>query len=129
MSIPRCTDVCKNGNPCTAYRKKGETTCGKHTPFPKDSECPICYESIIKKECKKLKCNHLFHKRCIDRWLGEMHKDTCPTCRAVIKTRRPRQVAQRNEEGQMVLVGETEEGTLWGFVDHNGVMNHVIMVN
>lgn len=40
-------------------------------------ECCICYEPII--EGKKLNCEHIYHKECIDKWLIE--KRICPYCR------------------------------------------------
>lgn len=132
--IPRCTSICKNGKPCSAYQKKGVTTCGRHTPFPEDAECPICYETVTRKESKVLKCNHMFHSACIQRWLGEMHKDTCPTCRAVIRTRRKAQVAQAlvpvyRQTGRFVFVAETDDGVLWEYVDETGAMGQMILVN
>ena len=44
--------------------------------------CPICqsnYESNDK--VRHLKCNHVFHSECIDKWLLE-NSYTCPVCRA-----------------------------------------------
>jgi len=43
-----------------------------------NSECPICIttESDL---FIKTKCNHIFHKSCIDKWLNI--NSTCPYCR------------------------------------------------
>ena len=43
-----------------------------------EEECSICYEEIVKNSVI-LKCNHLYHKECIDKWLLE--HTTCPQCR------------------------------------------------
>lgn len=48
-----------------------------------EKECTICQENFKAKEIgKELKCNHLYHKDCIERWL-KMHS-TCPCCRSVM---------------------------------------------
>jgi hypothetical protein len=50
-------------------------------------QCSICYEHLQPNEfLRKLKCNHEFHKKCIDKWLYTQFKDnrdeyTCPLCR------------------------------------------------
>jgi len=37
---------------------------------PSFDECSICLEEMINyKEIHKLKCNHIFHKKCIFEWL------------------------------------------------------------
>ena len=42
--------------------------------------CVICYENIEKKKyVSKLKCNHIFHYKCISEW-GK-YKQECPLCR------------------------------------------------
>lgn len=49
--------------------------------------CPICLENFVDgDEIRNLKCDHCFHKSCIDVWLlGTMSSDVtttvCPTCR------------------------------------------------
>lgn len=50
------------------------------------NECVICLEEMsIKSSClQKLKCNHVFHKDCISKYVGyNTHVEdlTCPTCR------------------------------------------------
>lgn len=51
-------------------------------------ECPICLESIRKKDVAVLNCNHQFHYKCIGLWMNSIIKnkfDTndkfCPVCR------------------------------------------------
>ncbi len=45
------------------------------------TNCAICFEN--KKSNIKLKCNHIFCKTCIKKWLTEK-SNTCPTCRTEI---------------------------------------------
>lgn len=62
---------------------------GKYEKVKKEDlekECSICMESFCEKEFKRTipECGHLFHKKCIDKWLKK--KPSCPICRvAVIK--------------------------------------------
>jgi hypothetical protein len=48
--------------------------------------CPICLELYCKKTdiVRKLRCNHVFHSKCIDTWMSK-NKDSlsCPYCRKV----------------------------------------------
>ena len=45
-----------------------------------DKECTICLEEFIENEkIYGLKCNHYYHKKCIDDWLKK--RQTCPLCR------------------------------------------------
>ncbi len=51
-----------------------------------EDNCPICIEKLEGTECeenKTLKCNHTFHKKCIDSWL--FINNTCPVCRAKVE--------------------------------------------
>jgi hypothetical protein len=46
-----------------------------------DQVCPICLENFKENEFyRNLECNHIFHKKCIDRWFRKDHSD-CPMCR------------------------------------------------
>ena len=42
-------------------------------------DCPICFDKITGVDKTVLKCNHLFHKECIDKWFEKSH--CCPLCR------------------------------------------------
>jgi hypothetical protein len=51
-----------------------------------DDACAICMEQMSSNSClSRLQCardvNHIFHRQCIDEWLGRGHI-TCPTCRS-----------------------------------------------
>jgi hypothetical protein len=52
-------------------------------------DCSICYEKVKSTEyIRELNCNHVFHKKCIDKWLLLSMKNkeniNCPICRTVI---------------------------------------------
>ena len=48
-----------------------------------DDVCSICLEEFkYDEELKKLKCDHIFHKDCLEPWLNNNNK--CPICRAII---------------------------------------------
>ena len=48
-----------------------------------EKECIICLSKIKKKQKiqKLLKCNHIFHKECIDKWFISSQKIICPICK------------------------------------------------
>ncbi|XWS64117.1 hypothetical protein CRYUN_Cryun06bG0159300 [Craigia yunnanensis] len=68
----------------------------KHYYFEQDDEdndddeeeevgCAVCLSKIEDDdEMRELRCNHLFHKVCLDRWLGYSHSKTCPICRTFL---------------------------------------------
>ncbi|KAL8533499.1 hypothetical protein ACS0TY_009777 [Phlomoides rotata] len=50
-----------------------------------DQECAICLCKIDEDdEIRELRCDHLFHRGCLDRWLGHGGV-TCPVCRHRLK--------------------------------------------
>ncbi|CAM9001797.1 unnamed protein product [Rhodiola kirilowii] len=62
-------------------------------PFtPESSDCSVCLTKFEEGDkIRKLKCKHIFHKDCLDRWL-EQEFATCPLCRREVL---PREVAGR----------------------------------
>lgn len=47
-----------------------------------DVTCPICLDDIKNNEyVRELKCNHIFHKKCIDTWLYKSEQNVCPYCK------------------------------------------------
>ena len=49
-----------------------------------DDQCSICHERLSTGggPCRKLACGHTFHANCIDDWLREPSRCSCPMCRA-----------------------------------------------
>ncbi|KAG2294011.1 hypothetical protein Bca4012_004871 [Brassica carinata] len=46
-----------------------------------DSECSVCLSKFEEdSEVNKLKCGHLFHKTCLEKWI-DYWSITCPLCR------------------------------------------------
>ncbi|GFQ01730.1 probable E3 ubiquitin-protein ligase xerico [Phtheirospermum japonicum] len=49
------------------------------------AECAVCLCKIDDDdEVRELRCDHFFHRVCLDRWLGYGHM-TCPVCRNRLK--------------------------------------------
>ncbi|MCD7461202.1 hypothetical protein HAX54_045515 [Datura stramonium] len=49
-------------------------------------ECAVCLCKMEEGEqVRELRCDHLFHKVCLDRWMGCGRK-TCPLCRNHLKS-------------------------------------------
>ncbi|KAJ7954020.1 RING-H2 zinc finger protein RHA2b [Quillaja saponaria] len=49
-----------------------------------ETECAMCLCRIGEgEEVKELRCSHLFHRACLDRWVDYKHA-TCPLCRGFI---------------------------------------------
>jgi hypothetical protein len=49
----------------------------------KDDSCLVCLDEFtLKQPVRILKCHHIFHRECVDRWLCEAH-NSCPVCRGV----------------------------------------------
>ena len=69
------SDLEEEKNKLTGDEFKNLETCGDIT------NCTICMEN--KKLNIKLKCNHIFCKGCIKKWLTEK-SNTCPNCRTEI---------------------------------------------
>ncbi|KAL8533464.1 hypothetical protein ACS0TY_009742 [Phlomoides rotata] len=70
-------------------------------------ECAVCLCRIDEgDEMRELRCDHLFHKVCLDRWIGYGQLGTCPLCRGNVK---PPQFTVVHQEMTVVKHG--------GFVD------------
>ncbi|XP_062190092.1 E3 ubiquitin-protein ligase At1g63170-like [Phragmites australis] len=53
-------------------------------------ECVFCLSGIEEgEEIRELRCRHLFHRGCLDRWLMARPLATCPLCRCRILTSAP----------------------------------------
>ncbi|KAH7862009.1 hypothetical protein Vadar_033635 [Vaccinium darrowii] len=48
-------------------------------------ECAVCLLTLEKGEkIRNLKCNHTFHKACVDTWLQQDSAVRCPLCRSTV---------------------------------------------
>ncbi|GAB2226535.1 hypothetical protein Droror1_Dr00022345 [Drosera rotundifolia] len=64
-----------------------------------EAECAVCLCAVEQgEEIRVLRCDHLFHKVCLDGWTGR--RATCPLCRGSIA----RQTAMVDEDGAEVLM-------------------------
>lgn len=63
-----------------------KSTTEKFTPKEKlKDDCPICLEEMnATEEVMKLSCGHIYHSKCISKWLTEQ-SNTCPTCRKTVE--------------------------------------------
>jgi hypothetical protein len=44
--------------------------------------CMFCIENITRKQhIRTLECGHVFHRKCVDRYLFDYNQNTCPCCR------------------------------------------------
>ena len=59
------------------------TTCSDE-----DVECVVCLSKIEEgDEIRVLRCDHMYHKNCLDKWVG-FKKHTCPLCRESLRPKR-----------------------------------------
>lgn len=50
--------------------------------FPNASQCCICLEDFSTTSVvSKLRCDHVFHKACVERWLSQGSNTKCPLCK------------------------------------------------
>ncbi|KAF7639769.1 hypothetical protein Mgra_00000690 [Meloidogyne graminicola] len=45
----------------------------------KFGNCTVCYEEMTYEDVYNLNCNHLYHKKCITKWING-GSETCPQC-------------------------------------------------
>ena len=46
----------------------------------KNNKCVICYDDLENSKKVKLSCKHIFHKKCIEKWINN-DGNNCPLCR------------------------------------------------
>ncbi|KAL9149036.1 hypothetical protein ABFS82_12G083800 [Erythranthe guttata] len=69
-------------------------------------ECAVCLCRIEEgDEVRELRCEHLFHRACLDRWLGYGHM-TCPLCRNNLRLP-PLEAAELHHELVVIDFGAT----------------------
>ncbi|XP_059644930.1 E3 ubiquitin-protein ligase RHA2B-like [Cornus florida] len=85
-------DRLPNGEELSVRRYEGEGS-------DEGVECAVCLCKIEEgDEIRELRCEHLFHRVCLDRWVGSRHI-TCPLCRDSLGPRR-----RATQLGEEVLV-------------------------
>jgi hypothetical protein len=76
-----CGAATASGQSCKRRVKTG-TRCHFHTESQNpENTCSVCLCELTG-PCKRLACNHEFHRRCIIEWKNRGN-NTCPYCRAV----------------------------------------------
>ncbi|XP_058079873.1 E3 ubiquitin-protein ligase RHA2A-like [Magnolia sinica] len=61
-------------------------------------ECVVCLNKIEEgEEIRELRCEHLFHRACLDQWIGYRH-GTCPICRGSLPLKIVARMGGSNEE-------------------------------
>ena len=72
-----------------------------------DCSCPVCMDDMDVQTARKLKCGHVFHMDCIQRWLCTREGSRkCPVCRADIF---PRNISSSQAHEASINSGETTE--------------------
>lgn len=85
-SVARCSRVLSSGKRCSRRVSDGDS-CWQHCSSyaaGNARECAICIEGVCQQRCA-LDCGHVFHRRCIRRWLVK-GADSCPLCRRGLST-------------------------------------------
>ncbi|CAN4116949.1 unnamed protein product [Withania somnifera] len=61
-------------------------------------ECPVCLTAFVEgEEVRQLiKCKHMFHINCIDKWLCS--KSSCPVCRASVNAKCPKRPVVNSDD-------------------------------
>ncbi|OMJ80656.1 hypothetical protein SteCoe_19033 [Stentor coeruleus] len=81
----RCSQA-RNEVPKQMSAEEFENLCPeiKWSDDNKSETCSICLDDFNSSDrIRKLKCNHIFHTKCIDEWA--LSHPTCPVCKDVIK--------------------------------------------
>lgn len=77
----------------TLYRRRKEKQDGGATLGQEEEaavECVFCLSGVEEgEEVRELRCRHVFHRACLDRWLATPPA-TCPLCRSRLLTTPPR---------------------------------------
>lgn len=63
-------------NPATCF------VAGKEDPSASSVGCRVCLSRFEDGEgARKLRCGHVFHRECVDTWVVQKQRATCPLCR------------------------------------------------
>lgn len=73
-----------------------------------DAECPVCLCEFQRGQELRLlpACKHVYHRKCLDRWLDHQHT-TCPLCRTSLI---PEEIAKKQQRREQQLA---EEVVFW----------------
>ena len=94
-----CESTTSKNKPCRMKVSAKGMKCRFHRHYETPSECAVCLETMS--EYTTLKCGHMYHPRCIQKWLNQSM--TCPMCRCEIKDRRTlRWLSGMNENDESV---------------------------
>ena len=77
-----------------------------------DKTCAICREEMEANSTRKLPCNHIFHRNCLQKWI--LRHPTCPICRLDLVARLP---GQQQEIRQNFSTSEGRSKTLLRLMD------------
>ncbi|GIY22641.1 hypothetical protein CEXT_710371 [Caerostris extrusa] len=71
---------------------------------PSDPKCSVCLDTSKRKNMKYLPCSHVFHRKCINRWLKNDRR--CPICRNITlrDSAQPKALVRQNEVSGEELV-------------------------
>ncbi|KAH7861487.1 hypothetical protein Vadar_026806 [Vaccinium darrowii] len=73
-------------------------------------ECTVCLSNLEKgEEIRNLKCNHTFHKACVDKWLQQDSEVTCPLCRSSVLPEEIMVKLKQRRNNNQVYDGSDEE--------------------
>ncbi len=61
-------------------------------------DCGICFDPCQKKDIKKISCIHIFHVKCLDRWLKD--NPSCPLCNKTLGKNQTIYHPDQDEEAQ-----------------------------
>ena len=63
------------------YSQQEELSMQRYKCREEEVECPVCLSVIEEgEEIRELRCEHLFHRDCLDRWVGYSRNVSCPLC-------------------------------------------------
>lgn len=77
-------------------------------------DCLICYEPCIFPFIKELECHHIFHIKCIDKWLQK--NPVCPLCRKHILVVPLRSVVTETSSNSVDIPSNNTNGNRLRFI-------------
>jgi hypothetical protein len=94
---------------CSTELRDGELPVaryGEQCGVEQERCCVFCLSGIEEgDEVRVLRCRHLFHRRCLDRWLAARPGATCPLCRGKLLTGTPASKCPREGQEERSIEG------------------------